>query len=596
MIHGVYANHESFQSVTFTEGLNVILADRVETSTEKDTRNGLGKSTLIRIIDFCLGSQDSKGKGLLIEPLAEWAFTLEITLCGSRVKVTREVENPNRVVIEGETDGWPGQPESYGKPGKRVLRIEKWREFLGHALFGLSVSEDREKHRYRPSYRSLVPYLIRYGAGAYASPFEHFSKQRTWQAQLGVGYLLGMNWEYASRFQELKDREEDIRRLEKVVKAGELRDIFGTVGELETLSINLGRRTEEAKRALDSFKVHPQYESIQRDADSLTREIHDLSNSNVADRRLLERYKESVKEEVPPPETSLESLYEESDIAFSDGTRRTLAEARTFHNQIISNRRKFLEVEIKRLREEIDERESRVRELTDRRAEVLQILKTHGALDEMTLLQERFVALKEELDGVNARLEKTKSLETGRRKVRAEKVELVQTAQQDHEQRRDVWSTAVLLFDKHSKSLYETPGKLVIDLTETGYKYRVDIHRSGSEGIDKMKIFCFDLAVLQLQIQAGRGADFLIHDTLMYDSVDTRQRARALELAHEATSDLGGQYICTMNSDMIPSDYFSRGFDFDRYVRLTLSDAEPSGSLLGMRFERPESDPIEKSS
>ena len=596
MIHGVYANRKSFQAVTFTQGLNVILADRAETSTEKDTRNGLGKSTLIRIIDFCLGSKDAKGKGLLIEPLAGWAFTLEITLRGNRVKVTREVEKSNRVVIEGETDGWAEQPESFGESGNRGFRIEKWREFLGYALFGLSVSENQEERKYRPSYRSLVSYLIRHGAGAYESPFEHFLKQKAWQTQLSIGYLLGMNWEYASRFQELKDREEDIRKLEKVVRAGDLQDIFGTVGELETLSINLKRRTEEAKQALDSFRVYPQYESIQRDADSLTEEIHSLSNANVADRRLLKRYKESVKEEVPPPETSLELLYEESKIVFSDGTRRTLAEARTFHNRIISNRREFLEVEIKRLRGEIDGRENRVKELTDRRAKVLQILKTHGALDEMTLLQERFVALKEELEGVNARLEKTRSLETGRRKVRAEKVELVQTAQQDHEQRRDVWSAAVLLFNEHSEALYESPGKLVIDLAETGYKYRVDIRRSGSEGVDKMKIFCFDLAVLQLQIQAGRGADFLIHDTLMYDSVDTRQRARAFELAHEVTSNLGSQYICTMNSDMIPSDYFSEGFDFDRYVRLKLSDAEPSGSLLGVRFERPESDSIEKSS
>jgi uncharacterized protein YydD (DUF2326 family) len=55
MIYSVSANQRSFHTVTFTTGLNVILAERSETSTEKDTRNGLGKSTLIEIIDFCLG-------------------------------------------------------------------------------------------------------------------------------------------------------------------------------------------------------------------------------------------------------------------------------------------------------------------------------------------------------------------------------------------------------------------------------------------------------------------------------------------------------------------------------------------------------------
>ena len=82
MIHSITANHSSFNPVEFTPGLNVILADRTETSTQKDTRNGLGKSTLIEIIHFCLGSNVQRGQGLSIEPLRGWEFTLEITLAG----------------------------------------------------------------------------------------------------------------------------------------------------------------------------------------------------------------------------------------------------------------------------------------------------------------------------------------------------------------------------------------------------------------------------------------------------------------------------------------------------------------------------------
>ena len=102
-----------------------------------------------------------------------------------------------------------------------------------------------------------------------------------------------------------------------------------------------------------------------------------------------------------------------------------------------------------------------------------------------------------------------------------------------------------------------------------------------------MKVFCFDLAVLQLQVESRRGIDFLIHDTLMYDSVDARQRALALERADEVCSAIGAQYICTMNSDMVPVQDFSDRFNFEDHVRLTLSDAAPSGSLLGIRFQRP---------
>ena len=78
---------------------------------------------------------------------------------------------------------------------------------------------------------------------------------------------------------------------------------------------------------------------------------------------------------------------------------------------------------------------------------------------------------------------------------------------------------------------------------------------------------------------------FLAHRRI--DGVDSRQRAAALERAHEVSEATGTQYICALNSDMIPRDDFSRGFNFDERVRLTLTDKEPAGSLLGFNFDPP---------
>jgi uncharacterized protein YydD (DUF2326 family) len=366
-----------------------------------------------------------------------------------------------------------------------------------------------------------------------------------------------------------------------------MEEAVGTVGELETQRIQLEEQTATAKQALETFKVHPQYESIQEDADRLTKEIHTLTNQNISDRRLLARYEDSIREETPPATFSLERLYEESGLVFPDTVKRSLAEARIFHKNIVVNRREFLETEIKRIQQAILDCEVRIKGLTDKRADVMQILQTHGALQEMTKLQERYLSLQGNLDRVKARLEEMKKLKTTKREVKSARTELAKNAERDHEQRRMVWSAAVRLFNEHSQALYKSPGKLVIDVSDKGYTYQVDIERSGSEGIEKMKIFCFDLAVLQLQVENRKGIDFLIHDTLMYDSVDARQRARALERANEVTASLGAQYICTMNSDMVPRNDFSEAFNFDAHVRLTLTDASPSDSLLGIRFERP---------
>ncbi len=585
MIHRISANQPSFHSVTFTTGINFILAERSDFSTEKDTRNGLGKSTLIEIIDFCLGSRATKGKGLLIKPLEHWAFTLEITLGGNRVKVTRSVADHNRIIIDGPTEDWIEQPDYDKKTGKSVFKVKRWQQLLGWALFSLPQSADQLS--YKPSFRSLVSYMVRRGSEAYISPFRHHPKQQTWDTQLHIAYLLGMNWEFPANLKSLKVREDGIKAIEKAIKTGAIEGTIGTVGELETQCIQLEQQTTLAKKALDTFRVHPQYESIQQDADKLTKEIHDLLNNNVIDRQRLNHYHESIKEEKPPTRMSLERLYEEVGLVFPDAVKRSLSEARIFHHLIIANRRDFLEREILRIHQSIDRRDEQIKELTNQRAKIMKTLQTHGALQEMTELQERYLELHGLLNNIQIRLREVKNLKTAKHDIKMAKVELVQIAEQDHEQRWGVWSKAVRLFNEHSEALYKSPGRLVIDLDEKGYRYHVEIERSGSEGIEKMKIFCFDLAVLQLQMQTHRGIDFLIHDTLMYDSVDTRQRALAFERAHEITTSLGGQYICTINSDMMPTEDFSDDFNFQQYVRLTLSDATPAGSLLGIRFERP---------
>jgi len=360
--------------------------------------------------------------------------------------------------------------------------------------------------------------------------------------------------------------------------------LVGTVGELEAQRIQLEQEVKGAESSLNSFKVHPQYESIQTEADRITTELHELTNQNIADRRRLGRYKETIADENPPNPLALEKLYEESGLVFPAVVRRTLAEAKDFHERIVTNRRAFLETEIARIERAIQDRNAEIKQLTDSRSGLLEVLHTHGALQEMTKLQERNVEIKGRLDRVQSRIDEVKEINARKRDLKVARTELTKVAEQDYDQRRDVWSEAVRLFNDHSQSLYKTPGKLVIDIVDTGYKYQVEIERSGSGGIGKMKIFCFDLMLLQLAQKIPGRVDFLVHDSILYDGVDSRQRALALEQAAKITDESGTQYICTLNSDMVPRDDFSSDFAFDKYVRLTLTDKAQAGSLLGVKF------------
>ncbi len=582
MLHKVSANKESFHTVTFKKGLNVILAVRSKASSDKDTRNGVGKSTLIQIIDFCLGSRAEKGKGLIIKPLIDWVFTLEITLAGHYVKATRSIKEHHNIYIEGPTEKLPLQPSEHRDSGRLYFKDAQWKTLLGKVLYNTPNSSDL---KYKPSYRSLISYFIRTGPDAYSDPFRHYRQQKPWDIQLNIAYLLGMNWEFASKWQVYKDKEEGVKAIEKAIKSGAMEDVVGTVGEMETQCIQLEQQASESKKSLDTFIVHPQFESIQLEANMLTQHIHKLSNQNISDSIRLERYRISISEEKPPTSLSLEKLYEESGFVFNDFIKKSLDEARAFHSQIVTNRRLFLESEIKAIKKSIKERDSEIASLTKKRARLLKVLQTHGALQEFAELQEKHLTLQGELERLKARLHEFKELKNAKRDIKAAKEKLIETAEKDHEQRRNVWSLPVRFFNDFSQALYELPGKLVIDICKSLYKYKVNIERSGSEGVEKMKIFCFDLSILKLN-KERLGIDFLIHDTLMYDSVDTRQRAFALELAQRTATEIRGQYICTINSDMVPFQDFTEDFNFNSHVCLTLSDENPENSLLGIRFER----------
>ena len=79
MIYKVYADNESFNSIELNSGLNIVLGVKTETSNDNDTMNGVGKTTLLEIIDFCLGSKIDKNSYLKkINEIKDWTFSIEM--------------------------------------------------------------------------------------------------------------------------------------------------------------------------------------------------------------------------------------------------------------------------------------------------------------------------------------------------------------------------------------------------------------------------------------------------------------------------------------------------------------------------------------
>lgn len=89
---------------------------------------------------------------------------------------------------------------------------------------------------------------------------------------------------------------------------------------------------------------------------------------------------------------------------------------------------------------------------------------------------------------------------------------------------------------------------------------------------------------MRLCAKRGIGPGFLIHDSHLFDGVDGRQVISALKVGAEMATELGFQYIVTMNED----DAFKEsvaGFSLQDHVLSTvLTDAKEDGGLFGFRF------------
>ena len=93
-----------------------------------------------------------------------------------------------------------------------------------------------------------------------------------------------------------------------------------------------------------------------------------------------------------------------------------------------------------------------------------------------------------------------------------------------------------------------------------------------------------DIALFESVHARLGGPHFLIHDSHLFDGVDARQIAAALEVGQQVAGE-DSQYIVTMNSDIFDTLPLTDDIDRDTVVLSTrLSDETEASGLFGFRF------------
>lgn len=573
MIRNIYSSLASFKTLELKPSLNVLIAKKEPGATDKQTRNRAGKSSLIEIVHFLTGSAAEKDSLFRSNALANASFGMTFDLGGDQLRVERSGHQKSKIHVEGASF----------LQGKTSISNSEWVELLGEKMFGLHQISDTDGRT--PTFRSLFAYFVRRQlSGAFMTPEKQATMQQAGDYQVALLFLLGLDWKIASDWQKVRDREKTLAELKKAAGAGAFGSIVGKASDLRTQLTVAEARLTDLKSQVSAFRVLPQYAELEAEADQLTRAINDLSNANVIDTATIGDLERAMQTEAPPSLADLQGIYAEAGIALPTVAIKRYDDVRSFHESVIRNRRDYLAGELDAAKQRVAVREHEKLRLDTRRAAVMEILQSHGALDQFSQLQGEAGRIEATVESLRQRFEAAEQLEGTKNELEIERNRLTLRLRRDFSEQRARLSDAILAFEETSQKLYESAGNMTVEETSNGPVFQFPMQGSRSKGIKNMQIFCFDMMLMRLCARRSIGPGFLIHDSHLFDGVDGRQLISALKVGSETAQELGFQYLVTMNED----DAFKEtvaGFNLaDHLLPTVLTDAMEDGGLFGFRF------------
>lgn len=568
-----------FKTLRFREGLNILVADRTETSEQGDSRNSIGKTSAVKILRYVLGGDlPSEFKA---PELSEHTFTATLSLPtiegdgADEVTVARAVSPTTRVRVSG----WSATN------GAVDLHIDEWRELLSREVF--RIPEDAS----RPTAGQIWGQLIRTYFG---NPIKGHQSEADWESGVKIGFMLGLSPEILGKAGEVDRLTKQGKAIRAAVREGAIAHLSLDESALRAQLATARRQRDRTQGDLRSFKVDEQYADHQHEADSLSGSIQRLNDEGLALQRRLRELDEALQDEVASAQNSdlamrLGRVYAEIGLVLPDTVSKRYEEVQAFHESVVRNRRSFLEQELGAVRIRLEAIDAERRNLDAQRSQIMQLLNETVALDTFLSLQRDLAKQESDVADIERRLEAANSISTISDTIKLRTAELVASVRTELNERDDRLDESISLFSELGAEIYtDREAALLVAPTAKGLlSVGPRISGDASTGVRSVETFMLDIVCTIAAIKLGRAPRILVHDSHLFDAIDGRQVASCLNIGARLAEEHGFQYIVTLNSDFLTSvEAQSDGaFDAEPYMLGTrLTDETEAGGLFGFRF------------
>lgn len=536
-------NEGGIRDIEFHAGFNLII-DETPSDTA-DTGNNVGKTTLLRLIDFCFGadakhiytSNDGVVNQDVRDFLKETEVQVELCLIDSF-----NTPMPKKVVIR--RNFLLGRKGLYEVNGSKVEKKD-FEMTIQHALWGVKTD--------KPSFRQIISHSFRIDDLRLSQSLRTIHKYCTdVEYETLHLYMFGANIEDNERKVELSNAIKTDRayknRLEK----------NATISALRSKLALVERQIEQLNDMKASLNLNPDFEE---DLNRLALVKQQLSHLAVTQNNLLVR--KSLIEEAARDMEKMKSnanaeqiatIYKQA-CAYNDKIQHTFEDLLHFHNEMLVRRADFITAELPELNNEINVCNDKIAEVREGEKALEKKLNLSVSYDTFDNMIARLTQCHQELGELKQSIRLIEEVE---KRITANE-EMLKNIDDDlfSESRQQYVQSQLEKFNIHFATISER-------LYEESYaiEYKVGTSRDGkpcykfspfatdnfSTGKKQGEITCFDLAYIAFADEEQIPClHFVLNDKkeLMHDN----QLVRIADLVNEQDN---VQYVASILRDKLP--------------------------------------------
>lgn len=577
-ISRIYAN-KNFKNIKFHDGFNAIVA-YIESENRDDTHN-LGKTSLIRVIDFLLLSSYNKKTDKLLgnDIFAGQEFYGEFKLNnGEFLIIKRPIDTATKISFKINKielvdfqiiENWD-----------EILTFKKARERLNEYL-GFDVLQNWP-------YRKSITYFLR-SQQDYLDVFKlnkFKGKHKDWKPF--VFDLLGFN---GNLIWDKLEIEEDIEILKKKILTlkQEAKIDSSEKDKLEGLLDIKLTEFDEAKRQIDKFNFYE--EDLRLNSKLVERIDLELQALNTERYRVtyeIKKIKNSLSEIFDNvDQKSIDSLFREVNLYYPEKLKKEYEDLIRFQKSITAERKEYLSENLDSLEIEYRELNKTIQNLEDQKSEYLAILTEKDTYYKFKEYQKRTVKAEVEISRIKdklAAIDNSIEIEnkiTKKRDLIQEKVTGLKTSlsQRKHADINKIFNFII-------KEVINTNALISLKLNSqdnvdfnADYQNKTDLLKTAEgQGTTYKKLLCvaFDLSLL-IHYSRNSFYKFVYHDGVL-EGLDDRIKIRFVDLIKKLCVEYNIQYIITLIDSDLPknkSDFISTND-----VCLRLNDKNDNGKLF----------------